>query len=56
MWQKFKNDPVCFGARDNQYGAFIVTKSGLVKAMKFTETDRSNAIPLTHLRSGAAAM
>ena len=41
MWQKFKNDPVCFGARDNQYGAFIVTKSGLVKAMKFVHRNGS---------------
>ena len=29
------NDPVCFGARDDTYGALNVTKTGLVKAMKF---------------------
>ena len=34
MWQQINNDPVCFGARDDQYGAFNVTKTGLVKAMK----------------------
>ena len=34
MWQKTNNDPVCFGARDDQYGAFNVTKTGLVKGIK----------------------
>ncbi|XP_015747709.1 PREDICTED: uncharacterized protein LOC107327486 [Acropora digitifera] len=33
VWQQINNDPVCFGARDDQYGAFNVTKTGLVKAM-----------------------
>ena len=41
MWQKFNNDPVCLGARDNQYGAFTVTKSGLVKAMKLVHRNGS---------------
>ena len=41
MWQKFNNDPVCFGARDNQYGAFNVTKTGLVKAMKLVHKSGS---------------
>ena len=39
--QKFNNDPVCFGARDNQYGAFSVTKTGLVKAMKLVRRNGS---------------
>ena len=34
VWQQINNDPVCFGARDDQYGAFNVTKTGIVKAMK----------------------
>ena len=34
MWQQINNNSVCFGARDDQYGAFNVTKTGLVKAMK----------------------
>ena len=33
-WQKINTDPVCFGARGNQYGAFAVTKSGRLKTMK----------------------
>ena len=41
MWQKFNNDPVCFEARDNQYGAFNVTKTGLVKAMKLVHRSGS---------------
>ena len=34
MWQKINNGPVCFGARGDRYGAFHVTKTGSVKAMK----------------------
>ncbi|KAL9966660.1 hypothetical protein ACROYT_G024771 [Oculina patagonica] len=33
-WQKINTEPVCFGARDNQYGAFNITKSGRLKTMK----------------------
>ncbi|KAL9958378.1 hypothetical protein ACROYT_G035384 [Oculina patagonica] len=33
-WQKLNTEPVCFGARDNQYGAFSITKSGRLKTMK----------------------
>ena len=33
-WQKMNTEPVCFGARDNQYGAFLIPKSGRLKAMK----------------------
>ena len=33
-WQKINKEPVCFGARLNQYGAFKITKSGRLKTMK----------------------
>ena len=33
-WQKVKTEPVCFGAKNNNYGAFNITKSGLLKGMK----------------------
>ena len=34
VWQKITTAPVCFGARDNKYGAFNVTKTGHVRTMK----------------------
>ena len=33
-WQRINTEPVCFGARNNRYGAFNITKSGLLKTMK----------------------
>ena len=34
-WQKINvKGPVCFGAKDNEYGSFNITKSGRVKTMK----------------------
>ena len=33
-WQKINSEPVCFGARDNSYGIFKITKTGGVKTMK----------------------
>ncbi|KAL9958397.1 hypothetical protein ACROYT_G035403 [Oculina patagonica] len=33
-WQKINTEPVSFGARRNQYGAFNTTKSGRLKTMK----------------------
>ncbi|KAL9950712.1 hypothetical protein ACROYT_G043258 [Oculina patagonica] len=33
-WQKINTEPVCFGARGNQHGAFNITKSGRIKTMK----------------------
>ena len=33
-WQKMNTDPVCFGTRDSQYGAFRIPKSGRVKTIK----------------------
>ena len=41
VWQKMNNDPVCFGARDNRYGAVTVTKTGLVKAIKLVRRSGS---------------
>ena len=40
-WQKTNTEPVCFGARDNQYGAFNITKSGLLKTMKLVHKSGS---------------
>ena len=34
-WQKINGEePVCYGAKDNQYGAFNMTKSGRLMTMK----------------------
>ncbi|XP_068686298.1 uncharacterized protein [Montipora foliosa] len=41
VWQKINEDPVCFGARDDQYGAFNMTKTGNVKAMKLVHRSGS---------------
>ena len=40
-WQKINTEPVCFGARDNKYGAFNMTKSGLLKTMKLVHKSGS---------------
>ena len=40
-WQKINKDPVCLGARDNQYGAFLITKSGLLKTIKLVHKSGS---------------
>ena len=34
-------DPVCFGARDNKYGAFNITKTGRLKTMKLVHKSGS---------------
>ena len=41
VWQKINNDPVCFGARDDRYGALNVTKTGLVKVIKLVHRNGS---------------
>ena len=41
MWQKINEDPVCFGARDDHYGVFHVTKTKNVKAMKLVHRSGS---------------
>ena len=33
-WQKMNTEPVCFGTRDNQYGALRIPKSGRLKTIK----------------------
>ena len=51
MWQKINEDPVCFGARDDQYGAFNMTKTGNVKAMKLVH--RSGSIKCNSVTSAS---
>ena len=34
-------DPVCFGARDDRYGAFNITKTGRVKTMRLVHKSGS---------------
>ena len=41
-WQKINTDPVCFGGRNSNYGAFSITKTGRVKTMKLVH--KSGAI------------
>ncbi|XP_044165854.1 uncharacterized protein LOC114974569 isoform X2 [Acropora millepora] len=41
VWQKFNKYPVCFGARDDTYGAFNVTKTGVVKSIKLVHRNGS---------------
>ena len=41
VWQKINNDPVCFGARHDRYGALNVTNTGLVKAIKLVHRNGS---------------
>ena len=40
-WQKINTEPVCFGARNNQYGGFKITKCGLLKTMKLVHKSGS---------------
>ena len=40
-WQKVNTDPVCFGARDDTYGALRITKTGRVKTMKLVHRSGS---------------
>ena len=51
-WQKVNTEPVCFGARNNKYGAFNITKTGLVKTMKLVRKSGSikcnTAEPASH--------
>ena len=41
VWQKVNNNAVCFGARDGRYGAFNVTKTGVVKSVKLVHKNGS---------------
>ena len=40
-WQKINTEPVCFGARDNKYGAFNITKTGPLKTIKLVRKSGS---------------
>ena len=40
-WQKVNTEPVCFGARNKKYGAFNITKTGLLKTMKLVHKSGS---------------
>ena len=41
-WQKINGEKaICFGAKDNQYGSFNMTKSGRVKTMKLIHRSES---------------
>ena len=51
VWQKINEDPVCFGARGDQYGAFNMTKTGNVKAMKLVH--RSGSIKCNSVTSAS---
>lgn len=51
-WQKINGEePVCFGARDNLYGSFNLTKSGRVRTMKLIH--RSGSVRCNHLTSAS---
>ena len=39
--KKISTQPVCFGARDHKYGAFNITKNGLLKTMKLVHKSGS---------------
>ena len=40
-WQKINADPVCFGSRNDTYGAFYITKTGHVNTMKLVHKNGS---------------
>ena len=40
-WQKINTEPVCFGSRGNRYGAFSITKTGLLKTVKLVHQSGS---------------
>ena len=40
-WQKVNTEPVCFGAKNNNYGAFNITKNGVLKTMKLVRKSGS---------------
>ena len=41
VWQKTNKGSVCFGAKNNSYGAFNMTKTGHVQAMKLVHRNGS---------------
>ena len=40
-WKKINIGPVCFGARDNSYGAFNVRESGVIRTFKLVHLNGS---------------
>ena len=40
-WQKINADPVCFGGKNDAYGAFYITKTGHVNTMKLVHKNGS---------------
>ncbi|XP_068672026.1 uncharacterized protein [Montipora foliosa] len=41
FWQKINTVPVCFGARNDTYGKFILTKTGFLKTIKLVHKSGS---------------
>ena len=40
-WKKINTDPVCFGAKDDSYGTFIITESGVIYTFKLVHLSGS---------------
>ena len=40
-WKKINTGPVCFGARDDSYGAFNITESGVIHTFKLVHLSGS---------------
>ena len=40
-WKKINTGPVCFGARDNSYGAFKIRESGVIRTFKLVHLNGS---------------
>ena len=40
-WKKINKDPVCFGLRDDSYGSFTITESGLINTFKLVHRSGS---------------
>ena len=40
-WRKVNSDPVCFGARDDNYGAFTIQEPGLIFTFKLVHNSGS---------------
>ena len=40
-WKKINTDPVCFGARDDSYGAFNIRESGVIYTFKLVHLSGS---------------
>ena len=47
-WKKINTGPVCFGARDNSYGAFNIKESGVIRTFKLVYLSGSIRCNLDH--------